>query len=85
MEEKNIDKMLLGEKIGRTMQLSESIEKTLTAFIEKCDKRFCACEEKEREHALFIANAKGKVTILGIIWGGISGIGSALLVWYLTR
>ena len=96
MEDKHINQLTLGEKIGRTMQLSEStdkkmddfssaMDKKMDKFMDICDKRFCSCESAIKSHGLFIANAKGKVSVLGIVWGTISGIGSALVIWYLTR
>lgn len=85
MEDKEISQYTLGEKIGFIMSSMQSVEKKLDKTIEENCKRLVSCEDRLRDHDLIVANAKGKVTILGIIWGGISGIGSALLVWWLTR
>lgn len=73
--------MLVGEMKG-TM---ESMNKKLDKSIEESCKRICDCEIKIEEHSKVIATTRGKISIIGGIWGAISGIGISLLIWYLTK
>jgi len=84
-QEKNISQYTLGEKIGFILARVEGMNEKLDKSIEENCKRICDCEDLLKRHDLIIANAKGKVGVLGAIWGTISGIGSALVIWYLTR
>ena len=85
MEDKDINNYTLGEKIGFIMAKIDSIDQKLDKSIDENRKRSEDCERVLEEHSKIIATARGKVTIIGSIWGSISGIFISLLVWYLTK
>jgi hypothetical protein len=85
MEDKDINNYTLGEKIGFIMAKIDSIDKKIDKSIDESCKRICDCEIKIDEHSKVIATAKGKVSIIGSVWGSISALLTSLLIWYLTK
>jgi len=84
-KDKNISQYTLGEKIGFILARVEGMDQKLDKSIDENCKRICDCEALLKGHDLIIANAKGRVSVISATWGTISGIGGAILVWYLTR
>jgi len=78
-EEKPFDSYTYGEKMGMIFEKLSNFEKVqiqtkeemndkLDTFMEKCDKRLCDCEKKIEKHQDIISNAKGKITIISLVY-----------------
>lgn len=84
-DKKEINNYTLGEKIGFIMAKIDSIDNKLDKSIEENTKRMCDCEIKIEEHEKQLATARGKVTIIGSIWGAISAILISIATWWITK
>lgn len=85
MEEKDINNYTLGEKIGYIMAQVDSLSDKMDKYIEENQKRQEECEKLLKEHSKIIATARGKVSIIGSIWGAIAGIGISIVTWFITK
>jgi hypothetical protein len=81
MEGKEIDQLTLGEKIGRTMQASESTKEMLEKYIVSNNERMCKNEEIQKAHGEKIANLSGRAIGFGSI-GGLLATAVTLLIQY---
>lgn len=71
--------------VGEMKASIDSNNRKLEKYMEECEKRMNCCELKIEEHTKIIATARGKVSIIGSIWGSVSAVGVSLLIWYLTK
>jgi hypothetical protein len=82
--QKEISQYTLGEKIGFIMATMEKMDSKLDKSIEESCKRLCDCEIKLDAHDRTIAEAQGKMSIIGIIWGSIWTVISSVVIWLIT-